>query len=298
MLYASADKHELASAFARTRPLPLLFGFLVVLFAVAAKAMRWRGLLASMGTSLSRVDSLFFYARGTFVGSVTPGRVGEIARMTPLLSRGTQPGVALAATLADRVFDAVVLIAAAAAALFVVRDPGSRVLVPVSLVCLAGGVVAYLGARRLAPSPRPPGLLLVPERWRPSFERAWRPFANGIAALGVREIAEGAAWSALSFALVVASNFLLAQSLGLPLSPLEVAGISALASLAALIPITLFGAGTRDAALIVLLAGLGIGRSDALAYSTLLLALVLWTALVSSWPMTAGAIRRSKEILE
>ena len=59
---------------------------------------------------------------------------------------------------------------------------------------------------------------------------------------------------------------------------IELAGISALASLVTLLPISVLGAGTRDLALIVLLAPYGIGRVEALALSTLFLALALANA--------------------
>ena len=88
------------------------------------------------------------------------------------------------------------------------------------------------------------------------------------------------ALTAVSWAITYAANYLYCSSLGLPVGYLEIAAISALCSLIAALPISIAGAGTRDAALIAILAPLGIAPAEAVALSALMLSNVLFVGAV------------------
>jgi len=84
----------------------------------------------------------------------------------------------------------------------------------------------------------------------------------------------------VSWAVTYTANYLFCIGLGLPVGYLEIAGISAVASLVAALPISIAGAGTRDAALIAMLAPYGVDPVQAVALSTLMLSNVLFGAAV------------------
>jgi uncharacterized membrane protein YbhN (UPF0104 family) len=102
--------------------------------------------------------------------------------------------------------------------------------------------------------------------------------------------ARAALLTAVSWAVTYAANYCFGLSLGLPLSYFELAGISAVCSLVASLPISIAGAGTRDAALIAILAGYGVGSAKAVALSTLMLSNVLFAGAVCSLAFVVGPL--------
>ena len=95
-----------------------------------------------------------------------------------------------------------------------------------------------------------------------------------------------------SWAITYAANYCFSRSLGLPLSFFEMAGISAVCSLVASLPVSIAGAGTRDAALIAILAGYGIGSAKAVALSTLMLSTVLFAGSICALAFLVGPLAR------
>ena len=57
---------------------------LCFLLALVAKAMRWRSALSAQGVEVRVVDATRIYFVSSFLGAVTPGRVGEISKITYL----------------------------------------------------------------------------------------------------------------------------------------------------------------------------------------------------------------------
>jgi uncharacterized membrane protein YbhN (UPF0104 family) len=86
--------------------------------------------------------------------------------------------------------------------------------------------------------------------------------------------------TAASWAVTYAANYCYSLALGLPVGYLEIAAISAVCSLIASLPISIAGAGTRDATLILILGSYGVGRPEAVALSTLMLTNVLFVGAV------------------
>ena len=102
-----------------------------------------------------------------------------------------------------------------------------------------------------------------------------------------------AALTVLSWAITYAANYLYCVSLGLEIGYFEIAGISAVASLVALLPISIAGAGTRDAALIVMLAPFGASPVQAVALSALMLSNVVFVGAVCALAFVALPARLS-----
>ena len=76
----------------------------------AVKALRWRMYLAARGVDLAPVEAMRMYTSGTFLGLISPGRVGEVYRAWILhRERGVNPGLGIAAVLVDRLADVVAL---------------------------------------------------------------------------------------------------------------------------------------------------------------------------------------------
>ena len=240
-ILASVEPGTVLDGLARARPAPLAAACALVLVALPLRALRWADIVRASGASFPASEALRLYANGTFAGTATPGRVGELSKAAPLVRLGLSPRGALGSVLVDRGFD--LAIAACAAVLY-----GAWL-----LWGAAAGIAAAVACLAL-----PLGAVAISV-----------PFVS-TRAVALTIAGAAAAWLA---------NHLVVVSVGLPLSPLETAGISSVAALATLAPVSVLGVGTRDAALVMLLTPHSIPAGDAVALSTLFLLLNVWTGL-------------------
>jgi uncharacterized membrane protein YbhN (UPF0104 family) len=268
-ILSRVDRSALLASVRSADPWLLAIAYLTPLPAIGIRVLRWRLLLGAPGADWPLRALGVLYARAVALGVLTPGRVGELVKAAPVAARGVGLNRALASVLLDRLWDVacLTLLAALAPPLLGLRL-GRDELVVAGGLALAGLVGALLlaaagGGRRL-------------RRWLPASLGAAdssreRPSAVVCAGL------TGASW-----AITLTASWLYARALGIPVGYLEMAVLAALCSLVASLPISIAGAGTRDATLLLALAPLGVARSEALALSLLMLSNTLFVAAVCS----------------
>lgn len=275
-ILAQVDRPALAATLRGGDPRILILAYLTPLPAIGIRVLRWRLLLGSARWSFRELGLL--YARAIALGALTPGRVGELVKAGPAAARGVGLSRALASVLLDRLWDVacLALLAALAPPLLGLRLGRDELLAlgGVALVALAVllGLALSGGGRRLG-------------RWLPSL-------VPSLASGAGTPWAACAALTLASWALTLAASWLYARALGLPLSYPEMAALAALCSLVASLPISIAGAGTRDATLLLVLAPLGVPRAAILALSLLMLSNTLFVGAlcaVAFWlPVGAG----------
>ena len=296
-IIASIDRDELFRVISRAAIVPLLLAYLIGFAPLLVRAARLRLALGPDAGRPTYVAVLNVWAYATVIGTITPGRLGEFIKVVHLRRWGASFGSALATVLLERLPDIATLFCLASVALAWFALPGSVSPAVVTLLGVAAGAV-FVGAATVAFSTPESAMGALRDRLvrrriaerlasvREGFLLALRSLSGG-AIVGIIALTT-AAW-----AVQYVSNYLLSESLGLGLSYWQVAGISALSSLAALLPISVLGAGTRDAALIVVLAQFNISKANAVALSTLFLSLMLCQALMCSFSLASRATRLS-----
>jgi uncharacterized protein (TIRG00374 family) len=231
------------------------------------------------------------YAFSILVGTVTPGRVGEFVKALHLRRKGVSLGTSLSSVVVDRLLDVAFLLAFGAVALWAVVFPGRA----------SGGHAAVIGILVLLG----PSLL-----WWASHGRGYRTTSRWLGGLkserlsqGYRDFAAGLrnlpvgtlAWALLLTGLAWAANFsavyLLGLSLGFDVPYLSLVCMAAACSLVTLLPVSVLGLGTRDVALIVMLAPYGVASSGAIAFSTLILSMLLCNGVLCAFSLLTPAAR-------
>ena len=273
-IWLSIDRDRLFGVLSRADPGWLALAYLAPLPAIAMRTARWQILLGPAAAGWRFAELARVYAQSIAAGVVTPGRLGEFAKAATLARRGAGLAPALLATILDRLADMgfLALLGAGAWWLWVAPEQrggwwvglalGSLAAVPLLRAVAQSRAAAALRARLLARV----------------GDEATR--ADAIAPLSTRAAGLCSGATAMSWGLTFAANVLFAESLGLPVGALEIVGISALCSLVASLPISIAGAGTRDAALIALLAPYGVERPEALALGVLMLSNTLFVGAV------------------
>jgi glycosyltransferase 2 family protein len=229
--------------------------------ALWAKALRWQVIVRAVGGEFSFRECMGVYAAGMLAGAVTPGKVGDLAKAPLLAARGVSLADGIVASLVDRVLDGVVLLGLGLAGILALPlVPGRAAVAAAAVVAVVLTVAAALVFRKTL--------------WRALRLTDFRHWTLLMAT------------TLIASALYFASAYACAEALRLPLGVLDVCAGSAVAAVLALLPVSIAGIGTRDAAFVVIFARCGIDARGAIALSSLILAWMLVNCalfLVVSW---------------
>jgi len=237
---------------------------------LAPKARRWQIILHDFGIALGWRDAFRFYAIGLWAAIVTPGQLGDGLKAWYVQRRGGHLAPALASVVVDRLFDLLMLLAAALVGIAVYGAAFTAQIVAVGVLTVASVAGIVVAAQPLVR--RGVGRVL-PARWRARVIRLRWVAALREAHLSGRNIASAVGWSIMSFVATLARIYLCFLALGLRLPLMTFVAVVGLSSLAGLLSVS--GIGTRDWAMIALLGRQGIAHDTALAASFLILFLNL-----------------------
>lgn len=227
------------------------------------KSWRWQLLLRALNLSLPWSRALMLYFVGLFAGHVSPGQVGEGIKAVYLQRQGYGLHSGLASVVLDRLADLALLVLIAILGLpLLAARVGLEIPVVLPLAALAPvllGMALLLGRRALVP--------VIAARVGPARIEV---LVAAAAALRAR-LPALAALTGLAYVVHYVRYYGLLRALDVPLPPLDFVVVLTLASLVALVPISLMGIGTRDLTLVGLFNLYDLPPETALAFSMLVL---------------------------
>jgi len=241
----------------------LMLSVAVMAIVYLIQADRWRVISAAPGVSLSRFAE--WVVGAVAVNNVLPGRAGDILRSEWLARGAGKPRAsAVSSVVVDRGLDVVTLVAMFGLTYPFVPHPrwlndfwivGGSLGAVVSIVFVAAAVYAGRG--------------------RSSAARGMRArladIAHGVGSvLRGRLVLKIAVRSALAWTAWAFSAWLVASSLGIALTPLEVLFVTAVLNLGVAIPSSPGFIGTYQWLGVSALGNLGVGHADAFAFSVLM----------------------------
>jgi uncharacterized membrane protein YbhN (UPF0104 family) len=242
----------------------------VVPLEMVFRAQRFRLLTRDMVGAVSYRFAYLVYLAGVFFGTVTPGRIGEFAKVHYLMKeKGATALQALRPTLVDRVFDMLFLAAVGGvgwAVLGIHRAVGAT---PAKIIGFAALAVVLVTGPVWG---RPPIRALARRSFlkgRPARLLVW--LDETLAAFFTPLGGKSAVLTLLAYALGFFQVWLVARSVGITEIPfLTLCVIMAAISLAMLLPISVSGFGTREAAAVLLMGQMyGIAQERAISFSLL-----------------------------
>jgi uncharacterized protein (TIRG00374 family) len=246
---------------------------LAVMPLILIKTIRWRGILRAQDVQFPTWPAFLSYFGSLFVGFLTPGRLGEFVKALHV-SRdcGVSTAQAFSGVLVDRLFDLYALLAVGSAALLslAAADLGNSLLVVVGVLFLFTVPVLLFLDERAFGMMQALGQRMGRLGRRVFREEGWLwEMRNGIRRLKLGGLAAGAVLTALAYTLYFGQCYLLALALALPVGFVRISFAVALGSLVTLLPISISGLGTREAAIIAYLGTVGVAEESALTFSLL-----------------------------
>jgi len=247
-------------------PSLLIVAVLLNIPQIFLKVLRWRWLLHSQHIVYGMVPAILSYFGSIFIGLVTPGRLGEFVRVGHLSKDcNISTGQALSSVLVDRLFDFCALFLVGTTALLTLGIGNSTV----GLLGLAGSVILAMLPLAIFMNDKMFGWLkALGLRRVPAYD--WLlELRSGLKQLALPSLLAGTMLTLLAYVIFFSQCYLLAFSVRLQASFVEVSFAVALGSLVTLLPISFSGIGTRDAAVVAYLGAVGVTAEEALGFSFL-----------------------------
>ncbi|MFH0803974.1 MAG: flippase-like domain-containing protein, partial [Candidatus Tagabacteria bacterium] len=88
----------------------LLIAILVMILEIIVRSLKWRTILSSLDIQVAKIKSVSLYWLGAFVGIVTPGRIGELAKVYFLRNKGHSAFRSFFSIIFDRLIDILTLL--------------------------------------------------------------------------------------------------------------------------------------------------------------------------------------------
>lgn len=248
----------------------------------AVKTQRWRVYLGAQGVAIPFIPAFRMYTSGTFLGLISPGRVGEVYRAWILhRERDVNPGLGLAAVLVDRLADIVALLSLGSLGLIYLAQQG---LGGTASAIVAGPVWSLAVRRRLGTFLRRQFRRLMtrmPASVAAELPEAYRVFIASLRTMKWRLVVEMGVLTLLSIFIYSAHLFFIALTLGLPVGFFALSGVLCASAFVNLIPITVNAIGTRDAFLVATLPLLGVDPAQAFGFALVFLVLFIANTLMA-----------------
>ena len=235
LLVRKVPLHEVAAAVGRLRAGTLVACVALSMIGYWGRARRWSILLERVGVRIPAVTSYRLTLVGTFYGIVTPGRVGELARVLHVSAPRT---ATLSAAIWDRVADVLILEALCLPAFVLVpawRGPLLLAYLALVAVTLAGIVLLASPAALSLATRMVPALSGPLGRWGASSDQLLR---SGV---GARSFG----WGGFFYVFMYVIGWLLLRDLAPRAPALLLAGLPVIPLLGNL-PVALGGLGLRE----------------------------------------------------
>jgi glycosyltransferase 2 family protein len=256
---------------------------LITLVSLLIKAYCWNYIKRKQGIKYSFKDSFLMYCSGMYFGGITPGSIGEIIKALYLKNDGYSTGKSMVSVILHRLVDlAFLLVFAIISSLFFLQFIHKQILVSMIiivllitlfLISLKTGLVKFVIKKIF--------YILVPEKYQKSWKIDFQDFINDIKAYKPKDYLIIFAITAVFWVFYYVQMYVLALSVNVLNIPFfYLAMTMTVAGLITLIPVSVSGIGTREAALIILFSPFHIAKETIIVFSAIILLMNLFAALI------------------
>lgn len=227
---------------------------------MSVKAARWRYIITVSGAHYPLLFCISSYLSGFAIGTITPGRLGEFSRAAFLQNNsGLSWRRSIGTVLTDRIFDLLFLSAFGTTGLVVFLFPTFRFFWPVSVLAVLA--IGILIGRYLA----------TVLKWLPKSLQQNRMFvfSREVSASMISSWPYALLLSSVGYAVYFALSQYIFSLAGVTLSLLDTSFLISGVGLLLLLPISIAGIGSREAAIVFVLGHIGYTPEIAIGASIL-----------------------------
>lgn len=273
IILAKIDFRRLILNFSGLNILHLVFVNLIILPTLFIKAFRWYYLLHLQGIDYSIRGSVISYLGGIYAGIVTPGRAGEAIKAVYLKTDKGVPLIeGLASIIIDRLFDLYLLFLLGAVGIwkFLTIKVYRYNILLLFLVLLIMVPFALFDKSILEKVARLVYKVFVSKIDRSLFENQFKSFLSAVKKIVGKRIYPAFILTILSHFFYFLQCYLLARIMSINMTFVMVMFFLSIATIVSILPITIWGFGTREATLVYCFSLIGLSAESAISYSFLL----------------------------
>ena len=252
----------------------LLFAFLLLIPFYIIKVLRWHFIMLKQGINLSFLKLLQIYGIGIFLALITPGRIGELFKISYFTKEGISAGKSLVNVIIDRFADIVFLFFFGCFSMLMFLNLFAKTLTLISIIILSIIIVIFIILKTNLHQKIFHVILqkLIPSEQKNAWQINFQTFKKDLIMIIKEHSLSIMAITIISWLLYYEIFYLLGQSLGLNQVPFWFMAITlTISSFVTLIPISISGIGTRDGVFIILLSFYSISLEKAMALSLFVL---------------------------
>ncbi len=259
LIVANIDTRTLIAEITQANTGLLAISFPLVFLIYFFRTQRWKELVHTAGIVLPFRKHWEIMNVGIFLACIVPGKVGEMGKAAYLKAAGLRMATAIVITILDRAIDTVCvgLIAAVGVGILFGWIWSAVAMTGISMVIL----ISFLLRKRLG------------------FVTKHLP-AQALLPIGI--------WTLFAWIIHFAWAILLARAVGIDTAIPVLVSVLTFAGILSLLPIAPSGLGTRDAALIVLLAPYGVKPEQAVALALLMFLSIILSGFLGGWYWLKG----------
>jgi len=246
-------------------------------------------------------ESVIIYAAAMFIGSITPGNLGDFIKALYLKEDGHPLGKSFVSVLLDRLFDVIsIAMLASLGFLFLIGSAkimSLRIPLMASALFLIAVIYAYKNIQYKTII-RARLLKLIPDKYKATAAKGITDFSDGLCVINAGQFTYATILTIIGWIIYFTIMYILALSIHLNIPFTYLVICISISVIITLIPVSISGIGTRDATLIVLFSYLGYSSESAVALSMILLAFYAVNLLIClvAWlikPIDLSIIRKT-----
>jgi glycosyltransferase 2 family protein len=251
-----------------------ILGLLMIFPQIYMRAWRWHLLMKMQNITYPMKDAVTVYFASLFIGTVTPGRLGELIKVQYLREEGYSFGRSFLSVLLDRCYDlCALMLVGYVSIVYFIQHFSERIffvstiffLIPIAgLIIWFSGIVKKDHFMHII-------TFMSPIRFREMLLKTLYDFFDDFSSLKIRPLVIASLMTIAAWIFYFIMAYCFALALSIPISFLYLIGCVSISAFITLIPISISGIGTRDATFILLFGYAGISSESAVAYSLMIL---------------------------
>jgi len=284
LILLNIDIPKLIEIFSRINLFYLGLVVILVITAIILKAFKWQQLIKAHGSQISLKKCIQFFLIGFFASVFTPARAGDLLRAFYAGEEIKSKSVAFSSVVLDRIIDVGILISLGFVSIVTFAFLFGVVILPLEILVLgtlifAVAVIFLIRQHYLKKLLKPLFDVFVPGKYKPKLAVSFNSFYDSLNTIKKNKarVVFSIFISIVSWFLVVCLAYFLLLSLGIENVPFYfMAIVVPIVTLIELVPITISGLGTREAAMLFVFSFYAISAETIVAYSLLYVTVSYW----------------------
>ncbi|OGY48522.1 MAG: hypothetical protein A3B89_00365 [Candidatus Buchananbacteria bacterium RIFCSPHIGHO2_02_FULL_40_13] len=260
----------------------ILTAIILTFIMLLIQVWRWNYLKKIQNIHYSFKDSFLIYGAGIYFGTITPGKLGDLIKILYLKSGGHSTGKSSVSVIADRLADLIFLLAIGyLSMLFFAKFFMAEIIIITIIILLIIITGLLLKNELFKKSINKVFLWFIPTKYKTSLTLNFQDLIADFKIYRFKNYLILFTLTALAWFFYYLQMLFLAKSLDLGDITFTYLAMSVtIAAIVTLIPISIYGLGTRDAALLFLFSLININSEKTITFSLLILFMSLLYGLI------------------